>query len=101
MGEGEHQVLGRSEWIVGCGGGGIKCAFILVQLNVQFLMFLKSLLAEHVSDVTAYIVRSTTVVYSHRFYGFWCVYSMGLVMVLEHIVTISRSGSDWETIRME
>jgi hypothetical protein len=28
--------------------------FILVQLNVQFLMFLKSLLAQHVSDVTAH-----------------------------------------------
>jgi hypothetical protein len=31
-------------------------------------MFLKSLLAQHVSDVTASIVRSTTVVYSHRFW---------------------------------
>jgi hypothetical protein len=41
--------------------------FILVQLNVQFLMFLKSLLAQHVSDVTASIVKITTVVYSHRF----------------------------------
>jgi hypothetical protein len=41
--------------------------FILVQLNVQYSMFLKSLLAQHVSDVTASIAWSTTVVYSHRF----------------------------------
>jgi hypothetical protein len=38
--------------------------FILAQLNVQFLMILKSLLAQHISDVTASIVRSTTVVFS-------------------------------------
>jgi hypothetical protein len=44
-----------------------KC-FILIQLDVQYSFFLKSLLAQHVSDVTASIVRSTTVVYSHRFF---------------------------------
>jgi hypothetical protein len=48
-----------------------KCiwtVFILVQRNVKFLMFLKSLFAQHVSDVTAYIITSTTVVFhSHRF----------------------------------
>jgi hypothetical protein len=44
--------------------------FILVQLNVQYSMFLKSLLTQHVSDVTASIVRSTTAVYSHRFFFF-------------------------------
>jgi hypothetical protein len=43
-------------------------SFILVQLNVQFLMFLKGFFAQHVSDVTASIIRSTTVVFhSHRF----------------------------------
>jgi hypothetical protein len=41
--------------------------FNLVQLSVQYSMFLKSLLAQHVSDVTASIVRSTPVEYSHRF----------------------------------
>jgi hypothetical protein len=46
----------------------IYICFILVLLNVQYSMFLKSLLAKHVSDVTASIVRSTTVVYSHRFF---------------------------------
>jgi hypothetical protein len=46
-------------------------------------MFLKSLLAQHVSDVISTIVRSTTVVYSHRFFGFLCVYSMRLVMVFQ------------------
>jgi hypothetical protein len=40
--------------------------FILIHLDVQYSFFLKSLLAQHVSDVTASIVRSTTVVYSHR-----------------------------------
>jgi hypothetical protein len=60
-------------------------------------MFLKSLLAQHVSDVTASIVRSTTVCTAIGFFGFWCVYSMRLVMVLGHIVTISRSVSDSES----
>jgi hypothetical protein len=43
--------------------------FILVQLNVLYnILFVKSLFAQHVSDVTASIVRSTTVVFhSHRF----------------------------------
>jgi hypothetical protein len=41
--------------------------FILIQLNVQYSMFLKSLLAQHVSDVTASIVSSKTEVHSHRF----------------------------------
>jgi hypothetical protein len=96
--------------------------FTLVQLNVQFLMFLKSLLAQHVSDVTASIVRSTTVVYSHRclvsgvFIScdcigvgphrhcitvslYWCwatssLYHGQFVLVLGHIVTVSRSVSD-------
>jgi hypothetical protein len=53
----------------------LSLCFILIQLNVQYSLFLKSLLAQHVSDVTASIVRSTAVVYSHRFFGFWCVYS--------------------------
>jgi hypothetical protein len=68
--------------------------FILIQLNGQYSMFLKSLLAQHVSHVRASIVRNTTAVYNHRFFGFWCVYSMRLVMVLGHIVTLSRSVSD-------
>jgi hypothetical protein len=28
-------------------------------------------------------------------YGFWCVYSVRLVMVFGHMVTISRSVLDW------
>jgi hypothetical protein len=43
--------------------------FILIQLDVQYSLFLKSLLAQHVSDVAASIVRSTTAVYSHRFFS--------------------------------
>jgi hypothetical protein len=66
--------------------------FILVQMNVQFLIFLKSLLAQHVSDVTASIVRSTTVVFTAIGFWFWCVYSVRLVL-LGHIVTVSRSVS--------
>jgi hypothetical protein len=77
----------------------LSVCFILIQLNVQYFLFLKILLAQHVSDVTASIVRSTTVVYSYRRFGFWCVYSMGLVVVLGNIVTVSRSVSDSETDR--
>jgi DUF1365 family protein len=82
--------------------------FILVQLTVQYSMFLKSLLAQHVSDVTASTVRSTTVCTVIGFlvsgvfipcdlYWCWDTSSLyhgqfqGLVMVLGHIVTITRS----------
>jgi hypothetical protein len=75
-----------------------KCSVILcfnlVQLTVQYSMLLKSLLAQHVSDVTASTVRGTTVCTVIGFFGFWCVYSVGLVMVLGHIVTVSRSVLD-------
>jgi hypothetical protein len=59
--------------------------FILVQLNVQFLMFLKRLLAQHVSDVTASIVWSTTVVFTTI--GFWilvCLFRATCVGVGPH-----------------
>jgi uncharacterized membrane protein len=44
---------------------------------------LEKFFALHVPDVTASIVRSTTVVHSHRFFlWFWCVYSMEQVLAL-------------------
>jgi hypothetical protein len=73
--------------------------FILVQLNVRTI-FLKSLFGQHVSDVTAFIFRSTTVVFhSHRFLVsgvfiagdlYWCwatssLYHGQFVLVLGHI----------------
>jgi hypothetical protein len=80
--------------------------FILVQLNIQFIMLLKNVFAQHVSDVTASIIRSITVVFhSHRFLVsgviipcelYWCWATSSLchgqfVFVLGHIVTVSRS----------
>jgi hypothetical protein len=38
------------------------------QTGCTIFFFLENFLALHVSDVTAYIVRSTTVVYSHIFF---------------------------------
>jgi hypothetical protein len=61
----------------------------LVKLNVQFLMFLGSFIV----GSTASIVRSATVVFSAIglfFFGFWCFYSVRLVLVLCHI-TVSQS----------
>jgi hypothetical protein len=47
----------------------VVSVFILVQLNVQYSMLLKGLFTQHVSAVTASIVRSTTVVFhNHRFF---------------------------------
>jgi hypothetical protein len=60
-----------------------KC-FIRIQLDVQYSVFLEKFLALHVSDVTCVHVS-----------WFWCVYSMGLVLVLGHFVTLARSVSDW------
>jgi hypothetical protein len=58
----------------------------LFQLNVYILMFLESFLlfAQHVSDITAPIIRSTTVVYAAISFRFWCVYSVRLVLVFCH-----------------
>jgi uncharacterized membrane protein len=44
----------------------------LFQLNVHFLMFSESFLlfAQHVSDITASIIRSTAVVYAAMVFGF-------------------------------
>jgi protein-S-isoprenylcysteine O-methyltransferase Ste14 len=66
--------------------------FILVQLNVQFLMFLKSLLAQQGSDVTASIVRSTTVIFTAI--GFWflvCLFRATCIGVGPHrrCITVS------------
>jgi hypothetical protein len=67
----------------------------LFQLNVHFLMFLESLLlfTRHVSDITASIIRSTTVVYAAIGLWFWCVYSVRSLLVFFHI-TVSRSVLD-------
>jgi hypothetical protein len=52
---------GRTVLAVTC----IDTSNYLFQLNVHFLMFLESFLlfAQHVSNITASIMRSTTVVY--------------------------------------
>jgi hypothetical protein len=78
----------------------MRNVFILVQLNVHFLMFLEILLAQHVSDVTAFIVRSTTVVFSAI--GFWFLVCLvhAILMVLGYIVTVSRSVSDSERLSL-
>jgi hypothetical protein len=73
--------------------------YILV-INIYFIpteCTILKVLAQHVADVTAPIIRSTTVVYftfSAIGFGFWCVYFVRLVMVFGHMVTISRSVLD-------
>jgi hypothetical protein len=84
----------------------VRNVFILVQLNVQFLMFLKSLLAQHVSDVTASIIRSTTVVFTAI--DFWflvCLFRATCIGIgpHRHCITVSfrhmcncvRKGINW------
>jgi hypothetical protein len=55
-------------------------------------MFLESFLlfAQHVSDLTEPIIRSTTVVYAAICFRFFVFYSLRLVLVFCHII-VSRS----------
>jgi hypothetical protein len=71
----------------------------LLQLNVHFLMFLESFLlfAQHVSDLTEPIIRSTTVVYAAICFRFVVFYSLRLVLVFCHI-TVSRPVLDCKNI---
>jgi hypothetical protein len=59
----------------------------LFQLNVHFLMFLESFLlfAQHVSDLTEPIIRSTTVIYAAICFRFVVFYSLCFVLVFCHI----------------
>jgi uncharacterized protein with PQ loop repeat len=73
--------------------------YILVT-NVYFIpaeCTIFKVLAQHVSNVTASIIRSATIVYfkfSDIGFVFWCVYSVHLVMVFGHMVTLPRSVLD-------
>jgi hypothetical protein len=68
----------------------------LFQLNVHFLMLLESflLLAQHVSNLTEPIIRSTTVVNAAICFPFVVFHSLRLVLVFCHI-TVSLSMLDY------